>query len=424
MRTKVFILYSALFVIICLLSACSDSASQASNPAVENIISPPLPPPPLLAPQDFNISTSGGAVTLSWSKSATEGRAEPPSYNVYWNSTSSVSRSDTKIENITSPYVVGGLTEGETYYFIITSATSDEESMPSFEVPVTAPFPVLVSLSIQPQDAFDIIGSTVQFSAEGIYSDGKKIDVTSVVNWLSKDEGFAVIDDDINKGLLTAIKNGTTTISVTDPISKVTGATAFRTQISHSFFGDPLPACQSSGCHKRPSIDIHPNSTNMCNACHSIIEPFTWLPFVVVEHNEVVGTCVGCHDGVKYRGKSVNHINSTNRCDLCHTPDTDLNTPEWLVPIVDHSQILGSCVDCHNAILAIGKDADHINSSNECVSCHNTIVFRPVLNVDHNEVIGACEDCHDGVIAKGRGLGHVGSSDICGDCHVVQGWLL
>ena len=70
-------------------------------------------------------------VTVSWT-------GEGDSYNVYWSTTSGVTTTTgTKIENVTSPYTHTGLTNGLTYYYIVTAVDRDGESAASEAVSVT-----------------------------------------------------------------------------------------------------------------------------------------------------------------------------------------------------------------------------------------------------------------------------------------------
>ena len=412
-----------IFLIAVLLSACSDTASQTSNPdAAGN--NTPVVILPLIAPQNFKVATDNGVVTLDWSEVDVGNVNNAPAYNVYWNTTGNVTTADTKIENVISPFVVEGLTVGEIYYFIITTVTIDEESGRSFEIFAKAPIPVLVSIDLQPADSSNISGSTVQYTATGVFSDGTLIDMTSAVNWSSTDPGLADIDNVTTKGLLSAANIGTTTIIALDPISSINGYTSFRTQINHGITGSQQFFCNTSGCHSFSEFpQSHPNSSDSCSACHITIEPFKWKPFVAVDHNEVLGSCSACHDGSMFIGKPADHVNSSEMCNDCHAPDTDPLTPEWMISVaVDHSQI-GTCVDCHNETLSRGKDVTHFKTTDNCAVCHTVFQFKPILKVDHNDVIGDCVSCHDGISAKGKGGTHVTSKDICEDCHVVSGWL-
>jgi hypothetical protein len=69
------------------------------------------------------------------------------SYNIYWSYIPGVTTADTKISDITSPYIHLGLDKGVTIYYIVTAVGSSPyflESLPSNEVSAT-PFGATVS---------------------------------------------------------------------------------------------------------------------------------------------------------------------------------------------------------------------------------------------------------------------------------------
>ena len=64
-----------------------------------------------------------------------------------------------------------------------------------------------------------------------------------------------------------------------------------------------------------------------------------------VDHAEVLGACVSCHDGRKAAGKSASHLPTGNGCDTCHT------TSAWKPAAFDHAGVLqGTCITCHNGV--------------------------------------------------------------------------
>jgi hypothetical protein len=76
-----------------------------------------------------------GAITILWN-AVTSATA----YNIYWSTTPGVSKtSGTKISNATSPYIVTGLVNGTTQYYVVTSVDiNGVESTESIEVGATA----------------------------------------------------------------------------------------------------------------------------------------------------------------------------------------------------------------------------------------------------------------------------------------------
>lgn len=189
----------------------------------------------------------------------------------------------------------------------------------------------------------------------------------------------------------------------------------------------------------------HIATTDRCENCHSTL---VWVPVIMVDHNEVLGTCTACHTSPP------GHIPVNSECNLCH------NTVAWLpvggapllppgVPPVrppasppvnppgetppgtappptgfDHST-LGpgvACASCHNGVLASGKSASHIISTEICDACHTTVAWVPVSFVNHVEVIGPCDSCHNGVVAQGKPASHINSGNHCEACHSTERW--
>ena len=68
------------------------------------------------APQNVTPIAADGQVTISW-----DVVSGATSYNIYWNTTGSVTTSDTQITNVTSPYIHTGLTNNTKYYYAVTA---------------------------------------------------------------------------------------------------------------------------------------------------------------------------------------------------------------------------------------------------------------------------------------------------------------
>lgn len=166
---------------------------------------------------------------------------------------------------------------------------------------------------------------------------------------------------------------------------------------------------------------LHMPTSDLCELCHDKF-PATWTPVLSlrVDHSQVMGTCISCHDDVTAPGKGTGHMSTTNECQSCHAEGPVPWTPVATAS-VDHTQVIGSCVSCHDNVTASGKGAGHMLTTNECQSCHTEgpIPWTPVAtaSVDHNQVIGTCIGCHDEVTAQGKGAGHILSTDECQLCH-------
>jgi len=110
------------------------------------------------------------------------------------------------------------------------------------------------------------------------------------------------------------------------------------------------------------------------------------------------------------------HISSTNECFACHIQPG--------LVIIDHNQVFGLCIDCHNGSASgVGKPLNHIASTNNCEACHATTSWLPVLQIDHTQVSGTCISCHNGFSATGKGSAHLLSSNSCQTCHSTTAWL-
>ncbi|MBA3580814.1 MAG: hypothetical protein H0W44_00005, partial [Gammaproteobacteria bacterium] len=167
----------------------------------------------------------------------------------------------------------------------------------------------------------------------------------------------------------------------------------------------------------------HMGVDTQCVACHNTI---AWSDIVTVNHQHVRGECADCHNDVIAMDKDAAHINSTDNCDACH-----LNGQTWR-PLhkMDHNEVTGDCVDCHNdgdQFARNSKEDDlsgHILTSNNCEACHEPTApaWNPVkIPMPHSEIDLSirdnCQACHDGQTATGKHPGHIPTNSDCDVCH-------
>jgi hypothetical protein len=173
----------------------------------------------------------------------------------------------------------------------------------------------------------------------------------------------------------------------------------------------------------------HIKTTTFCDSCHSTT---SWTA-TLVDHTQVTGTCFSCHNVTVWTGKTTfgPHFNTTNTCDACHNSrDTRTKSPAaWTVAktAFDHTQTTATCVSCH-AVGAKPAAADvkasppHIATTTACINCHTTVNWTAQV-VDHTQVTGACVTCHDGKVATGKlsisGI-HFNTTNACISCHATR----
>jgi hypothetical protein len=180
--------------------------------------------------------------------------------------------------------------------------------------------------------------------------------------------------------------------------------TAARTGVSS-------PAASTAAPVAKPPTHIA--STNNCLSCHTTV---AWLPVKTVDHSQVIGTCVSCHNGVTAKGKSSKHLATSAGCESCHT------TNAWTPARFDHAAVAAhTCTSCHNAVQAVGLPRTHIPTIQQCDVCHGTLAWKPA-KVDHSTFTGSCASCHNNMGAVGTPSGHLSTRIDCGTCHSYPDW--
>lgn len=108
----------------------AENAAGESAPSSEISGTPSVPAPD--APVIASVSPADGSVSLSWNPVA-----DATSYNLYWSTSSGEGTSGMLLGDVSSPYQHTGLTNGTTYYYVLTAVGSGGESAPSNEVSST-----------------------------------------------------------------------------------------------------------------------------------------------------------------------------------------------------------------------------------------------------------------------------------------------
>jgi len=157
-----------------------------------------------------------------------------------------------------------------------------------------------------------------------------------------------------------------------------------------------------------------PTTTN-CLSCHTTLG---WTPVARVDHTQVLGSCVSCHNGVQASAKGRNHIASGTDCVTCHT------TNAWTPARFEHNAVAaGSCRSCHDGLHAMGKPANHVPTQAQCDTCHGTLGWTPA-KLDHTRLTAQCAACHNNSTALGLPVGHLGTSIDCAACHSYPDWTV
>jgi hypothetical protein len=108
----------------------------------------------------------------------------------------------------------------------------------------------LVSVVVTPNLPTLSVGSTLQFTATGTFSDGTSQDLTTMAQWKAGDETVAIVDNSApSQGLATAVGQGT--VSVTASLNGVAGSTSATVTPAALVFVSMTP----------PSATISPGAT-------------------------------------------------------------------------------------------------------------------------------------------------------------------
>jgi lysophospholipase L1-like esterase len=115
------------------VTAASQYGESGESKEVSATPSPFNPPPP---PSHVAILVSDRKLIIRWSDPQSEGTAA--SCNIYWSETAGVTKENgIKIADVTSPYTHRDLTNGITYYYVMTGVNEYGEGLASAEVSAT-----------------------------------------------------------------------------------------------------------------------------------------------------------------------------------------------------------------------------------------------------------------------------------------------
>jgi len=114
------------------------NALGESNPSAQVSASPAAPATAPAAPAGAAATAGNTQVTLTWNAVA-----EASSYNVYWSTNAGVTPGNgTQIAGAVSPLVQTGLSNGTTYYYVVTAVNALGESAPSAQVSAAPAAPI------------------------------------------------------------------------------------------------------------------------------------------------------------------------------------------------------------------------------------------------------------------------------------------
>ena len=149
-------------------------------------------------------------------------------------------------------------------------------------ITVSAPAPVLTTITVSPSTSSKLVGGTQTFTAAGQDQNGASITISPAVVWSSSDPAVGTID---SAGVFTALAAGTTTITATNGIGGTVSGTASVTVTA------PVTPVLTTITVSPSTASLTVNGTQTFTATaldqlgHAIPSTFTW-----VSSNTTVGT--------------------------------------------------------------------------------------------------------------------------------------
>ena len=135
MKKHTFLVWISIVTLMLLLVSCgaggggggSDTGGTTDNGETTGDTTAPS------APTGVAATAGDGQVSISWNSVS-----GATSYNIYWSTTTGITKTTgTKISNATSPYTHTSLTNGTTYYYVVTAENSYGESSESSQLSAT-----------------------------------------------------------------------------------------------------------------------------------------------------------------------------------------------------------------------------------------------------------------------------------------------
>lgn len=128
MKKHTFLVWISIVALMLLLASCGAGGGGGGSDTGESTDTAAPS-----APTGVSATAGDNQVTISW-----DSVSGATSYNIYWSTTTGVTKTTgTKISNATSPYVHTSLTNGTTYYYVVTAVNSYGDSSESSQLSAT-----------------------------------------------------------------------------------------------------------------------------------------------------------------------------------------------------------------------------------------------------------------------------------------------
>jgi fibronectin type 3 domain-containing protein len=129
------------YYVVTAVNSVGEAAASIQVSAIPKVAPSPA------APAAVTVTQGDGETTIAWT--AVSGAS---SYNIYWSTTTGVTPANgTKITGATNPYTQTGLTNGTTYYYVVTAVNGNGESTASSQASCTpSALPVPTGVTVTP----------------------------------------------------------------------------------------------------------------------------------------------------------------------------------------------------------------------------------------------------------------------------------